>query len=96
MTEENLRNEIESCLGPSKWSELARELAKDTIIIVAPEHDLVEVGLSIAKDDSETIKDLMKTGGISKPSEEILKTWGEENPELTCTIVKPFILVQKK
>ena len=95
MSNKSLKDEIESTLGPARWSELGREIAKDSIIIVSSKLDLVDMAMLVARDDADQIKELIKNGSLVKPSEEIVKDWGEEDPELTCVIVKPFILVQK-
>ena len=51
----SLRSEINEQTAQMRWSELERFFASGTVISIAPELDLVDVGARIAADDKQSV-----------------------------------------
>ena len=92
----SLRNEINEQTAQMRWSELERFFASGTLISVAGELDLIDVGARIAADDKDSVLSWMNTGLLKKVSDEQAGSWHEEDTLLWTVVVKPWILVQHR
>ena len=92
---DKLREELQASIGPVAWGDLRKHLARDVIIIVAPETPLLEVALAIAKNDQDQVTTWIKDGVLTKPNTHQLEHW-EKNFDFPflSVVVQPFILVQ--
>lgn len=90
-----LRAELEKSLGPAEWSLIRKQMAKDTVIVVSPALELIEVALAVAKNDEDRVKEWIGSGAVTKPDLDMLSSW-EKTPERTflCVVVHPFVLIQ--
>ena len=78
------------------WQELERHFARGDLITVAPELDLVAVGVNMIKDHKATINAWLETGELHRTSEQEAKEWSADNSTLWAVVVAPWVLVQDK
>lgn len=78
------------------WLELQRFFAQGKVIHVQNGLDLIEIALSMARDDAQTIATDMAHGAIAPVSDAQAKHWFETQASLWAVVVKPWILVQEE
>ncbi|MBN1142579.1 MAG: DUF2288 family protein [Deltaproteobacteria bacterium] len=88
---ERLRQE----LAEVSWRELRSHVARDTVIVVGPELDLVAAAAAVARDDSAQIGAWIGAGEVAKPTIEQLACWEKDlEKPFRMLIVGPYILAQ--
>ena len=92
----SLRQELNEQTAQMRWSELERFFAGGTVISVAGELDLIDVGARIAADDKDSVLTWMNAGLIYKVTDEEAGSWQAEDALLWTVVVKPWILVQHR
>jgi hypothetical protein len=90
----SLRSEINEQTAQMRWSELERFFASGSVISVAGELDLIDVGARIAADDKDSVLRWMNSGLLQKVTDEQAGNWHAEDTLLWSVVVKPWILVQ--
>ncbi len=90
----SLRAELNEQTAQMRWSELDRFFANGTLISVAGELDLIDVGARIAADDKEAVLSWMNAGLLYKVTYEGGGSWHAQDTLLWVVVVKPWILVQ--
>ena len=98
MPEENqsLREKLKAEVGPAGWKVLRPHLLRGAIVIVAPDLDLVEVGVQVAEDNTVQVESWISSGKLIKPSPNAAETWEKGGVELLTIVVDPFVLVQQR
>ena len=94
---QELRQELASMVGPTQWNWLKPHIARDAVVFVDPQLDLVEVGMALTNDNVQSVQRWIGEQLITKPTEEQLQTWGVTGPsnQLQSLIVQPYVLVQE-
>jgi hypothetical protein len=89
---EKLRGEVQSVA----WAALEPFLEKGTLLRVAGDLDLVEVGACMAEDRRAEIEGWLLEGRMGRPDVEILARWRSE-PQTTFAflIIQPYVLAQE-
>ena len=90
----SLRTELNEQTAQIYWSELQRYFAGGTLISVAPELDLIDVGARIAADDKASVQGWMNADLLHRVSDEQATQWQAQDAPLWTVVVKPWILVQ--
>jgi hypothetical protein len=90
----SLRNELNEQTAQMHWTELERFFASGSVIWVAGELDLIDVGARIAADDKDSVLRWMNAGLVKKVTDEQAGSWLEQDALLWTAVVKPWILVQ--
>jgi hypothetical protein len=92
---EKIREDLLRSLGPAEWSLIRKHLVKDSIIVVSPSLELIEVAISVALNEETVVKAWVEAGLVTKPDLASLQSW-EKTPEreFLSVIVQPFILIQ--
>jgi hypothetical protein len=90
----SLRAELNEQTAQMHWHELQRYFAGGTLISVAPELDLIDVGARIAADDKSSIEAWMNAGRLHRVSDAQARQWLTRDTLLWTVVVKPWILVQ--
>jgi hypothetical protein len=90
-----LREELSQAIGPVAWGDLRKHLARDVIIIVAPETPLLDAALAVAENNQDQVGSWIKDGVLTKPNALQIEHW-ERNFDFPflSVVVQPFILVQ--
>ena len=83
-------------LGDVLWSDLQSHAARDTVIIVESDLDLLDVGEALASNDVPTVNAWVNAGKLTKPSTADLARWPlEPHTRFTSVIVAPFVLIRR-
>jgi hypothetical protein len=91
-----MRKRLAETLGEVLWSDLNAHAARDSVIIVAEELDLLDVGEALAKNDVPTVSAWINAGMLTKPSAADLARWPlEPHARFTSVIVAPFVLIRR-
>ena len=77
------------------WRALRSQLHRDSVILVEPELDLVEVAWCVAKDRSAEVAGWVDAGQLRKPAAAELIAWERDlDKSFRMLIVAPYLLVQ--
>jgi hypothetical protein len=92
---DDIRKKLQEELDTVDWRALRAEMRRDSLILVAPELDLVEVACSVARDRATKVAEWIVAGQLRKPAVEELAAW-ERLPEkpFRMLIVAPYVLIQ--
>lgn len=92
---DDIREKLQEELDTVDWRSLRPQLCRDSVILVAPELDLVEVAWSVAKDRSAEVSGWIGSGQLRKPGVEELAAWEREmDKPFRLLIVAPYLLIQ--
>jgi hypothetical protein len=95
--EKAVRTSLQASLDEAEWSWLKKHAERDAVIWISPGLNLVDVGVSVAGDDSDAVKGWLTNGQMRKPSKEELATW-DQNPtrRFWSLVVQPYVLIQER
>ncbi len=91
---EEIRKKLEKEVGPAHWKVIRPHFLRGAVIIVSPDLDLIDVAVSLAKDDAAKIESWINAGKLTKPTPEDANQWEDGGEELKSLVVDPFVLVQ--
>ena len=77
-----------------QWSELEAFYAQGKLILVCSSLDLVEVAYQLSVDNTDKIRQWIKTGKIMRDFSAQAKKFSADNSSLWCVVIKPWVLVQ--
>lgn len=90
-----IRNKLQDELDTVDWRALRSQLRRDSVILVAPELDLVEVAWSVARDRAVEVDGWIAAGQLRKPELAELAAWERElDKPFRMLIVAPYLLIQ--
>lgn len=93
---EELREELAETLDEAEWNWLAPHARRDSLILVSPDLDLLDVGVAIANDNVLYVQRWIAEALIQKPSPAQLSDWnGHQEKRFKALIVQPYVLVQE-
>lgn len=94
---ENLRAELAESLDEAEWNWLAPHARRDSLIVVSPDLDLVDVGVAIANDNVPYVQRWIDEALIQKPSPAQISDWDQhQHKRFSALIVQPYVLVQER
>ena len=97
MTNQDLRAQLDQNLDEAEWEWLIPHAQKDSVIIVASQLDLLDVGEAIAGDKASEVQNWIDEALIAKPSAIQIGEWNmQRKKRFNALIVEPFVLVQEK
>ncbi len=91
---ELLRGKLNSETARIAWRDLQRHFAAGSVIGVAPELNLLDVGEAIARDDKARVEAWMNDGRVGPVSDAQAAEWYEVNAAMWSVVVRPWVLVQ--
>jgi len=93
---DNLKAALSESLDEAQWDWLMPHAKRDALVLVDPQLDLLDVGVAIARDDTQQVQSWIGSQQLYKPSSEQLATWNTQ-PEtpFRALIVQPYVLVQE-
>lgn len=92
---QDLRDELAGTMGEAEWEFLVPHVARDALVVVSPDLDLLDVGVAIASDNVSSVQTWIEKQLIYKPAVEQINTWGKaSNKRFNALIVQPYVLVQ--
>jgi len=93
---QNLRAELSGTLDEAEWNWLAPHARRDSLIVVSPDLDLLDVGVAIANDNVPHVQRWIEEALIQKPSPAQISAWEQnQSKRFNALIVQPYVLVQK-
>lgn len=95
MNDDELHQKLTSEMGTVNWRELERHFARGVLIAVAPELDLAEVAVCVAKDDAASISLWMVNGRVARATDDHAKRWATPPRLFSAVVVAPWVLVQE-
>jgi hypothetical protein len=93
---ESIKQKLNQDTARILWSSLNQYDQIDSIVLVDPTLDLIEVACEFANDNSSQVKAWLEKSLVTKVSQEKAKLWETQDPELWALVVSPWILVQDK
>jgi hypothetical protein len=92
----NIREQLSELIDRAELEWLKPHIQKDVVIIVVPELDILDVGVAISSDNTQSVQHWISEQLLVKPSPDILNRWNTNpNQEFQALIVQPYILVQE-
>lgn len=93
---QELRAQLAQEIDEAEWDWLMPHARRDSLIVVTPDLDIVDVGVAIANDDVLCVQRWIEEALIYKPSAEQLTDWNSNQTKRFQTlIVQPFVLVKE-
>jgi hypothetical protein len=94
---DSLKDQLKETLDEAEWTWLRPHVARDALIVVKPDLDLLEVAVKVARDEKKQIQDWIARGWIGKPSHDQLTAW-EKAPtkRFLSVVVQPYVLIQEQ
>jgi hypothetical protein len=90
-----IRDKLASELHEVEWSAIRPHVARDAVILVSPELDLIEVAENVTTDKKSQMAEWVDKGLIVKPTQAELELWETQlQRRFRFLIVSPFVLVQ--
>ncbi len=91
-----MRAEIAETKGDVFWTDLTAHVARDAVIIVDVQLDLVDVGVALATNDTTAVDAWIQSGKLQKPSKDDLSRWSiMTNLTFASVVVQPFVLIHR-
>ncbi len=92
----DLRAELATSLDEAEWEWLMPHAARDSVVVVCPQLDLLDVGVAIANDNTLSIQHWISEQLIAKPSTTQIEGWmSDRTKKFKALIVQPYVLVQE-
>lgn len=93
---QDLRAELAETLDQAEWNWLSPHAKRNSLIVVAQELDLVDVGVAIANDNVPSVQRWISEQLLYKPSDFQVEVWNR-NPtqRFNALIVQPYVLIQE-
>lgn len=93
---ENLREQLAELIDEAELEWLKPHIQKDAVILVTPDLDLLDVGVAIASDNTQSVQHWIGEQLLVKPSSEILNQWNSNpNQKFQAMIIQPYVLVKQ-
>jgi hypothetical protein len=93
---EATRDKLQRDLAVVAWREVRTHVARDSVILVDPRLDLVEVGVAVADDDTARVGSWIAEGRLTKPGPEQLAVLdARPATPFRLLIVRPYLLVKE-
>lgn len=91
-----LRAELAENLDEAEWEWLIPHVKRDSVLVIAKELNLVDVGIAIANDNTSSVQHWISEQLIQKPSQTQLSNWNSNlQKRFNTLIVQPYVLIQE-
>ena len=92
----DLKAELAKDLEQAEWEWLIPHVKRDSVLIIAKELNVVDVGIAIASDNLRSVQHWISEQLIQKPSETQLSDWNSDpQKRFNTLIVQPYVLIQE-
>ncbi|HMV44611.1 MAG TPA: DUF2288 domain-containing protein [Leptospiraceae bacterium] len=89
------RQTIREGIAEIDWKELEYFYARGQVIYISMDLDLEETAYQLVQNNTKFVEASMQSGLIGKVTEELAKTWFENQERLLSVVVQPWVLVQR-
>lgn len=91
-----MREKLAETIGDVLWTDLRPHAARDAVIIVAEELELLDVGVAVASNEAAAVNAWIEAGKLTKPTAEDLARWPlDPKAHFQSLIVAPFVLIRR-
>ncbi|MGK3995917.1 DUF2288 family protein [Sorangium sp. So ce1024] len=91
-----MREQLAKTLGEVFWTDLRTHAARDAVILVAADLDLLDVGEAVASNNAAAVEAWITAGKLTKPTAEDLERWPiQVEMRFLSLVVAPFVLVRR-
>ncbi|QLE42834.1 DUF2288 domain-containing protein [Nostoc sp. C052] len=92
----DLRAELTKILDEAEWEWLIPHVQRDAVILVAPNLNLIDVGVAIASDNIPSVQQWIDELLITKPTTVQVGEWNlDRSKRFNTLIVQPYVLAQE-
>lgn len=93
---QDLKAELTASVDEAEWQWLLPHVRRDSLIVVTPELNIVDVGVAIANNNVTLVQNWISQQLIYKPTLNQLANWQANlSKRFNALIVQPFVLVQE-
>ena len=93
---ESTKDKLLAETSTARWHDLQRFFAQGALLKVDQTLDLLDVAVLFAEDRAKELEPLLSDLKVSQPSNDLARSWYQENPLLWTVVVAPYVLVQYK
>lgn len=80
----------------ASWEDLSPHAERNSLFVVSPLLDLVDVAVKTAGDDTKSVSLWIESGLISRPTLDQIRQWqSSSKKEFRFLIVAPYVLIQE-
>ena len=96
MTEEkeNVLERLTNDIDEARWNMLADHHKREALFILEKNLELAAVGLAMNRDEVSYVQQWLASGELSRPIEEQIAIWKEEETKFKYLIVQPYVLAK--
>ena len=95
LPEDELKAKLVLETATMPWLELQRFFARGQVVRAAPELDLIEAAMAVARDDRDQVQLWLERGLFGEVSTAQAQAWFEAEARLWAVVVAPWVLVQE-
>ena len=93
---DEVREKLEDELAEVTWRDVRAHVERDSVILVDPQLDLVDVAVAVAGDDTDQVGAWIEEGRMAKPNADQLNFLEKHlDKPFRLLIARPFLLVQE-
>ena len=92
--EENLFEKLKNDIDKAKWELIAPHHERQSAFVISNELTLEAVGLAMARDESNYVREWIQQQKLLPPTEDQVHTWEEDETEFNYLIVQPYVIFQ--
>jgi hypothetical protein len=93
---ESLLDRLQNDIDEAGWDLIQPHHEREAAFLVTSDLELAPVGMAMARDEVEYIRQWLADGKMSRPSEELINAWIENEVKFDYLIVQPYVLIQLK
>ncbi|WP_437289846.1 DUF2288 family protein [Sorangium sp. So ce406] len=91
-----MRERLANTFGEVFWTDLRAHAARDAVILVDADLDLLDVGEAVASNDAAAVQAWIASGKLTKPTAEDLARWPLQiDLRFLSLVVAPYVLVRR-
>jgi hypothetical protein len=97
VAEKDLKTQLTEMIDVAEWEWLKPHALKGNLFLVNSNLTILEVGLAVAEDNTEMVRQWLDDGMLQRPSSSQMDYWQEQGgPKFESLIVHPFILSKEQ
>jgi hypothetical protein len=93
--EQQLREKLTGELDVSSWKGLIPEMLSKSLFLVSKDLDLVDVGVQVALDHTNEVKQWLDSGLLKRPTKDQISHWETFGSLFQFIIVEPYVFFQE-
>ena len=91
---ENLFEKLKNDIDKAKWDLLEPHHQRGAAFIISQDLELEAVGLAMARDESNYVREWIQKEKLLPPTEEQIEVWSEDETEFNYLIIQPYVIFQ--